>query len=61
MTDADDIGTNGQADERDEFEEFARAHPERCVEITPEWKVNLLKKLESAYSSDTPGSPLVDD
>jgi hypothetical protein len=61
MADADDTGPNRQADEQDEFEEFAQAHPERCVQITSEWKENLLKKLESAYSSDTPGSPLVDD
>lgn len=61
MTDAGDNGTSGQPDELDVFQEFARANPERCVQITPERKASLLKKLESAYSSDAPGSPPVDD
>lgn len=54
MTEADDTETNAQADELDEFEEFARAHPELCVEITPGWKESLLKKLESAFPGNLP-------
>lgn len=41
--------------EIDEIEAFAKAHPERCVELTPEWKANLLKNLEDKMQEDHPG------
>ncbi len=39
-------------DEIDEYEAFSRDHPERCVELTPEWKAEILRKLEQAVLKD---------
>ncbi len=47
--------TEAQMPEVDEIEAFAKAHPERCVELTPEWKANLLKNLEDKMQEDHPG------
>lgn len=46
QTESGAAAADEELDGLDEFDEFAKAHPELCVEITQEWKEQLIKKLE---------------
>lgn len=52
MTDKTESGAKVPVEELDEFDEFAKSHPEQCVELTKEWKEQLLKKLEEEMSKN---------
>lgn len=50
MTDKAENGVKVPNEKADEFDEFAKIHPERCVELTQQWKDQLLRNLEKYFS-----------
>lgn len=54
MKNLGDVGAEPRKYNSDEFEEFYRMHPERCVELTQAWKESLLKTLAAYLQKSDP-------